>query len=274
MYSNPYLYVYILLNRVLSKTKDLNSSIVSALYAYATLYASEFLPWNFLSAYSLASSIGLSDEGYHYPEGGYDRICDSMIQSIRHSGGRVFKEVPVEEIVIDIKSNGIQYACGVRCRNEGNADDPYITFTAKEKVISGMGYLNTFLSLLSPTVKCKDDTLKLHSQLCESAPIVQIAFYIHGTSADLGLTSCDYIEIGSVPLCTVDTNDTKVPSVANNVGDIVRVWCPTVKDDISKDRSDKIRYRLIFQPFLIKNITNILLYLLLICCDKDHMLLS
>lgn len=251
--------------------------VMASLSALASVGANESIDSTECSAYLLGSSIYGSSGGVFYPTNGPGGIMNSLVNTIQHSGGVVYRNVNIGEIVLEEygprtnTSSGIR-ASGVSILTPPTADTKSVEVTlTSHSVVSGTGILHTYAKLIPPEAVTLNTRQSLSKQV-EALPRVKVVYWVEGDREALGLTSTDYYEYGKQPILYTPSSSnsnnsseaTPVPltedQVAHNAAErarfqqqAVHVWSPS-----SKDSSWAERYHFEFEvlPCLIATSRN------------------
>ena len=228
--------------------------VMASLTALASVGAYECVDSTECSAYLLGSIIYGSSGGVFYATNGPGGIMNSLVNTIQHSGGVVYRNVNIGEIVLEEygprtnTSSGIR-ASGVSILTPPSAETKSVEETLTSRtVVSGTGILHTYAKLIPPEAVTLN-TRQTLSNLVEALPRVKVVYWVEGDREALGLTSTDYYEYGKQPsLYTPSSSNnnnnsegTPVPLTeeqgAHNAAEharfqqqAVHVWCPSCKD--------------------------------------------
>jgi phytoene dehydrogenase-like protein len=119
---------------------------------------------------------GLAIEGGAYPVGGSQELAKCLVPVITGAGGRVLVRAPVDEILVDSAkgcTTGVRLADG--------------TIVPCKRVISSVGYHNTFGNLVSENVTEKFE-IPRHLSIGDSCGFVMANIGLRGSAEELGLT--------------------------------------------------------------------------------------
>lgn len=119
---------------------------------------------------------GLAREGGAYPVGGSQELAKCLVPIITRAGGRVLVRARAQEILVDSKSGKTKGVC--------LADQ---TVVPCKRVISSVGYHNTFGKLLSEEVTTRFD-MPRRLPVGSSCSWVMANIGLRGTAEELGLT--------------------------------------------------------------------------------------
>lgn len=185
-----------IIDSTLSKYKN-NSILKDCLCAIAAYAANESVCSHDCSIYNLTAGLSRINDGVFYPVGGYRSIETYLTKCIRHTGGAIYKKKKINQIIIEDNR-----AIGVEINNA-------VRITSTKSVVSGLGLLHTYCNLVG-SVPIPEEIAA-----CEEArPKIYVIFGLIGTSGELGLTACDYMEGDSSPEkhCKVWSPSCKDPS--------------------------------------------------------------
>jgi phytoene dehydrogenase-like protein len=119
---------------------------------------------------------GLAIEGGAYPVGGSQELAKCLVPVITGAGGRVLVRAPVDEILVDSAegcTTGVRLADG--------------TIVPCKRVISSVGYHNTFGKLVSENVTDKFE-IPRHLSIGNSCGFIMANIGLRGNAEELGLT--------------------------------------------------------------------------------------
>jgi hypothetical protein len=203
--------------RTLSENKLENSSVLEVLSCLSsTVCCQESLPSNEISSFSLGALISTSENGYYSPEYGILGIENALIAIIQRNRGIILKDVSVksldvEEVLNEEEKGALNEredeqrtkkwkATGITISSQENEneikDSGLLSIKANQSVISGLGTLSSYLTLI-PSDAVSDETKNYLSLLQEKRPQVKVIFWIGGTKEELSLSSLNYYEMNS-----------------------------------------------------------------------------
>ena len=154
-----------------------------------------------------------SVEGISYPIGGPRALCHALSSVIEQSGGRVVTGVVLQELLFDgnakkqrdeNEKNKVSPGCrGIRLENGME-----VTTAPGGSVISFLGFIPTFLHLLSADVRTADGVPMGLPALSERRPLMKVLIGIKGTKEELNLTGADWYRLpnATVPRDELDAN--------------------------------------------------------------------
>lgn len=159
-----------------------------------------------------------SEEGLCYPVGGPRALCHALTSVINQCGGRVVTGVNLQELLFDA-TNSKEAEEGKknakddkkvfpRCRGIRLENGMEVTTASDGSLISFLGFIPTFLHLLTPEVRTSDGVPIGLPALSERRPLMKILVGIKGTKEDLNLTGADWYRLpnATVPLDELDGN--------------------------------------------------------------------
>lgn len=91
-------------------------------------------------------------EGMSYPVGGPRALCHALASTIEQCGGRVVTGVTLQELLFE-KNNDINTKVHPKCKGIRLENGMEVTTKSDGSVISCLGFIPTFLHLLSPDVR-------------------------------------------------------------------------------------------------------------------------
>lgn len=152
----------------------------------------------------------LSGEGMHYPIGGPRALCHAFAAVIEQSGGSVFTNVPVAELIFDEEQSGQPTGTdsspppprcvGVKLLDKRELKFDINSTECSPAVISMHGFISTFIRLLSEDIRMKYKVPRGLPALTESRPVFKALFALHGSSRDLNITGADYYRVPGAAL--------------------------------------------------------------------------
>eukprot|EP01032_Pedospumella_encystans_P017693 gene17692-20153_t len=238
-----------ILNMGLEKSPE----VMASLSALASVGAHESIDSTECSAYLLGSSIYGSSGGVFYPTNGPGGIVNSLFNIIQQSGGVVYRNVNIGEIVLEEYGPRTNISSGIRASGvsiltppTADAKSVEVTLTSRS-VVSGTGILHTYAKFIPPEAVTLSTRQSL-SNLAEALPRVKVVYWVEGDREALGLTSTDYYEYGKQPSLYTPNNNSnsgteaaQVPlteeQIAHNATErarfqqqAVHVWSPSCKD--------------------------------------------
>ncbi len=194
-----------IIDGVLSKCKN-HSILKDCLCAIAAYAANESVNSHDCSVYNVTTGLSRIQDGLFYPVGGYRAIEKYLAKCIRYTGGVIYRNKKINRIIIEENR-----AVGVEI-------GPATRIMSTKSVVSGLGLLHTYCNLVGPS------SLPTELASCEEArPKIYVIFGLIGTSDELGLTACDYLEGESSP------------------EKYCRIWCPSCKDPSWSSDSPKFQ---------------------------------
>lgn len=199
------------------------------------------------SAVAVANAIAVSESGRYVPVGGVTKIIESLTRSIMESDGMVLKNVEIKRMDIEemltttavaqhgkmpYKAVGVTIAGPNSTASTTTDDDSAeISIQASKSIVSGLGYLSTYTTLL-PAECVSPDTRQQLDNLKESRPKLKVALWLQGQAEELGLTSTDYFEIGNpVPVAVRSSEENEGKLAAEHLAlSYIHVWSPSMQD--------------------------------------------
>ncbi len=162
--------------------------------ALCCVSAEEMLPIEQLSASSFGLLINAVNTGKFHIFGGTGKLIEALTSTICSSGGSVVQNIRVKNMeFLEHQGNSTLKATGVSVITE----DGSLTYLhAHKSVVSGVGLLSTYLSLI-PRQALSDSTIAKLSNLTEAKPHVKVVFWLNGTADELSFQSTDYFERSS-----------------------------------------------------------------------------
>lgn len=197
--------------------------VQTALQALAcTLGVDEYLPKNEVSAYALGLAMQAAESGRFVPSGGMNKLVLNLARTIRQAGGDVIHGVDISRLDVEAFEGGGYRAVGVAISSDKVKEG--LSFTATRSVISGMGVLTTYCSLvhdiLSPDMK------QQISLLNEAKPRVKIIFWLDPSLAG-HIKGTDYFHL-FIPSPSPEHEAGKESN--NNKQTYVHMWSPSAQD--------------------------------------------
>jgi hypothetical protein len=210
-----------------------------------------------MAAHVTNISAALSGEGMHYPIGGPRALCHALAAVVEQSGGSIFSNVPVSELIFEadkaptkpkpteIDEN--QTEPSPRCIGVKLADGRELKLDMSNgsknnytpAVISMHGFVTTFIRLLSDDVRTKHKVPRGLPALSESRPVFKLLFALEGSAKNLDLTGADFYRLPGAALAQDEfdsiSNQLKLGEIGwvdENSEEKLNV------DDINKDPAD------------------------------------
>ncbi|KAL7510293.1 hypothetical protein ACHAXN_007231 [Cyclotella atomus] len=151
-----------------------------------------------------------SVEGLSYPVGGPRALCHALASVIEQCGGRVVTSVTMQELLFDESKIGDQpdKKDNPRCRGIRLENGMEVTTASGGSVISFLGFIPTFLHLMTDETRTADSVPMGLPALTERRPLMKVLVGIKGTKEDLNLTGADWYRLpnATVPRDELDEN--------------------------------------------------------------------
>nr|XP_039257948.1 all-trans-retinol 13,14-reductase-like [Styela clava] len=127
-------------------------------------------------------------DGAYYPRGGSSEIAYQMIPGIVRNGGAVLVRAPVNQIIVEEGK-----ATGVKVFKNGIEHE-----IRAPVVVSTAGFYNTYQSLLGKSIIAQFGLTNICEKVDRGLACFQTLVGLNGTTADLGLKSCNYWTYGKL----------------------------------------------------------------------------
>jgi hypothetical protein len=146
-----------------------------------------------------------SVEGLSYPVGGPRALCHALTSVIEQCGGRVVTSVALQELLFDEtkgekKDDEGEKKTNPRCRGIRLENGMEVTTASDGSVISFLGFVPTFLHLLTPEIRTADGVPVGLPALSERRPLMKVLVGIKGNKEDLNLTGADWYRLPNATL--------------------------------------------------------------------------
>lgn len=161
-----------------------------------------------------------SQDGYFYPIGGPRSLCLALQATIEAHGGKVYTGAKLTELLFteseeDDKADNVGRCVGVKL----SSGESFHTNDGGS-VVSGHGFIPTFLQLIPESVREKNGVPSGLPALTERRPLMHFLLGIDGDSEDLELPAADWWRIpgAALPDDKIDnlTGEVKLGEFGNN----------------------------------------------------------
>ena len=177
-------------------------------------------PAEHLCVLSLASAISSCEEGIFVPKGGLSCVLKLFNDAVLASSGVILKDASIEDLIIEKNTSEQTFVKGVQLLE----DAPLL---ARRGVFSGLGILCTYCKLLPPSM-VDEKTRENLKDYVEGRPKMSVIFEVSGTMEYLNLSDTEYLECEERKI----SDSTEHEDINVLVQSYVKLWCPTVQDDI------------------------------------------
>ena len=198
----------------------------------------EYLSASNLSSISLGNLLN-ADFGTFVPEGGVESLLKSFYHTILQGNGEIYSDVDLKGLEIEEvpSSSGqiLHRAVGINVANPKNSDMSLL-ISAKQSVISGLGVLNSYATLI-PHELVATHTQQSLSGLRERRPKAKIVFWLAGAKEELGILPLNYEELevseANPHLQAIESRHPKKSELeieSKMAKSHYRVWSPSAQD--------------------------------------------
>lgn len=155
-----------------------------------------------------------SVEGLSYPVGGPRALCHALASVIEQCGGRVVTNAALQELLFDEtheekqRDEGKEKKSNPRCRGIRLENGMEVTTAPDGSVISFLGFIPTFLHLLSSDLRTSEGVPMGLPALSERRPLMKVLVGLKGTKEELNLTGADWYRLpnATVPRDELDAD--------------------------------------------------------------------
>jgi len=160
-----------------------------------------------------------SPEGYFYPIGGPRSLCLALQATIEAHGGKVYTGAKLKELIFTESTEDDKGDNGGQCVGVKLSSGKVFNTSGDGSVVSGHGFIPTFLQLIPESVRDKYGVPSGLPALTERRPLMHFLIGIDGDAEDLELPAADWWRLpgAALPNDKIDnlTGEVKVGDFGN-----------------------------------------------------------